>query len=142
MKKRISFTLAMLLILGVCILPFATYASSDENECAESGHRLGPDSPEISSYYDRQRPLNESSHARQMYVVSSCPCGYREIIYPIDVYIEQGPHNEVSRVSAHSEGKHTVTLLCNICNYVHNQYSYVCPGNPCIYPEFRRDEMY
>lgn len=39
MKKRISFTLALLLILSVCILPFATHAA----ENAVAPQALAPD---------------------------------------------------------------------------------------------------
>ena len=39
MKKRISFTLALLLILSVCVLPFATHAA--ENTVAQQN--LTPD---------------------------------------------------------------------------------------------------
>ena len=73
MKKRISFTLALLLILSVCILPFATQAEEvlRSTACEEQGHPL---TITISSNKNPQQ-YTASQHKIPKEVTKRCACG-------------------------------------------------------------------
>lgn len=138
MKKRISLALTVLLALSVCVLPFATQAEEvlRSTACEEQGHPL---TITISSNKNPQQ-YTASQHKIPKEVTKRCACGDNKITY-IESYSYE-KHTIVSRVSPHSEGKHNVTRLCDFCGYVQQKYSYDCPGNPCIYPESQRPELY
>ena len=132
MKKRISFTLALLLILSVCILPFATHGDPSDNVCAIGGHEITASSPVVSvsdpSYSDK----NDNTHYKYVTTVRCCSCGEKTKPF-VTTTIES--HSSTTSTSPHSNGGHYVTTSCGKCNHVSDRYFYKCPGGTrCIYP--------
>ncbi len=134
MKKRISFTLALLLILSVCILPFAAQAEEvlgapplTPDECRARGHHYT-----VTVFEGRRfKFVDAAQHEKTERYLKRCECGEKYYNYEITIKDE---HTIQQTVSGHNSGTHTVTRYCSACKYVESKYTYICPGNPCIYP--------
>ena len=147
MKKRISLALTVLLVLSVCVLPFATHAEevlrstacAAENtvaqqnltpdQCKQQGHPLtNAVIVEPTTYAS----AGTAQHRKTEHYAQRCYCGTRiEHYSKPDVY---EAHTIRESVSGHNNGKHTVTRYCPLCAYS-TSYTYDCPGGKtCIFP--------
>lgn len=137
MKKRISLALTVLLVLSVCVLPFATHAAENAvaqqnltpDQCKQQGHPLTNAVIEEPTTY---ASAGTAQHRKTEHYAKRCYCGIRiEHYSKPDVY---EAHTIRESVSGHNNGKHTVTRYCPLCAYS-TSYTYDCPGGKnCIFP--------
>ena len=137
MKKRISLALTVLLVLSVCVLPFATHAAENTvaqqnltpDQCKQQGHPLTSTEIQGNVVYVS---AGTAQHRKTVHYSRRCHCGLRiEQYTKPDIY---EAHTIRESVSGHNNGKHTVTRYCPLCAYS-TSYTYDCPGgNNCISP--------
>ena len=138
MKKRISFTLALLLILSVCILPFATHAEETDfvvvqaNTCAAANHPITGSSAIVSETKTNFRSTGTAKHEFTLVIVRSCSCG--EIIQSFTSPGGLEDHSYTYTVSPHANNQHTAKAYCSPCGYVQQNFTYPCFGPPCHEP--------
>lgn len=137
MKKRISLALTVLLVLSVCVLPFATHAAENTvapqaltpDQCKQQGHPLTSTEIQGNVVYVS---AGTAQHRKTVHYSRRCHCGLRiEQYTKPDIY---EAHTIRESVSGHNNGKHTVTRYCPLCAYS-TSYTYDCPGGKnCISP--------
>ena len=137
MKKRISLALTVLLVLSVCVLPFATHAAENAvapqaltpDQCKQQGHPLTSTEIQGNVVYVS---AGTAQHRKTVHYSRRCHCGLRiEQYTKPDIY---EAHTIRESVSGHNNGKHTVTRYCPLCAYS-TSYTYDCPGGKnCISP--------
>ena len=134
MKKRISLALTVLLVLSVCILPFATHAAEimGNNRCEIAGHPISETSTPVGKSTNKYIDGGVDIHTVVTTTIRKCSCGEKTKAF---VTNSDERHKNTTRTSPHTNGGHNVVVICVWCSHVSNRYFYPCPGgDQCLYP--------
>lgn len=131
MKKRISLALTVLLVLSVCVLPFATHAAEDV--ACDHSIDVGKPKKTFSTKWDS---IDASKHKKIVEEGWTCDCGR----YKLSHTVESNENHQLSTYTTpHNNGQHTTTKRCTKCTYKYTN-TYDCPGGKyCLYPESIRE---
>jgi|ADurb_Cas_01_Slu_FD_contig_21_1332579_length_955_multi_4_in_0_out_0_2 hypothetical protein len=129
-KRGLSLLLTLLMLLALTTIAPKKAEAAGIPMCSGGVHRFDLDKPE-KVFWTTYTQSSSTQHVKEYEHGWLCECGQKKFS---SVATIRENHVSNRTISAHVQGKHTVTNRCTRCSYVISVYSYDCPGNPCIYP--------